>query len=279
MGRLRQTAHAQAQAEYGPQKSQVRHQTQSTVHSLRTMQPALEESIRTAREQLRHSGLLPHDLQVALAELAHRNVDVGSSTALQVGQAQREGQQTLVDLSQAQGAAEQGALASLQTAAAQHKQSIQDAIAGEQRGVVTSIKQKILEEQLGLTGSSGGLTPTQKREASSEHHDAAFYAKQLVSQARDGIKDEKTGEWVIPPGPHKWDDTIWNGLVEKVASKDGIDNVAAAQKAVQAVRDHFQPSSGGSGLIEALKTVATPATVALPPALQSIAQAALQRPR
>lgn len=282
MGRLQQIAHSQARAEYLPQKTTVRNTTANAVHSLRTMQPALEQSISTARDQLRHSGLRPHDLQIALSELARRNVDVGSSTALQVGQTQREGEQSLVSLSQAQGAAQSSALASLQKAAIEHAQSVHDEIAGEHRGLATALQKKELEKQLGLlssqnSSSSTGLTPTQQRAADQEHHNAAFYAKQLISQSKAGVKDPKTGEvtYPVPPHPALWDDTIWNAFTEKVAGKEGVSNISTAEKAVQAVRDHYQPGTGG--VVDAIKTLAAPAAVAtLPPAFARVAQAALQ---
>ena len=54
---------------------------------------------------------------------------------------------------------------------------------------------------------------------------------------------------MIPPDPGDWDDSIWNGLVEKVASQSGGD-VRVAGKAIQAIRDHVD--GGGQNPLDVL---------------------------
>lgn len=272
MGRIRQTAHAQAKAEYAPQRHGVRREERSQARSLRSMEPAQLASIALARRQLRHSGLSPRDLAIAESELAHRSMDVGSGTALQLGQLHRSAQEQLVDLSAGQGQAESGIMAQLQQAAQQRQQEVAD----DKRSNVEDFKLDIAKaqalEKLGLSGDSGGggLTPTQQRAHNQSRHDAAFYAKQYVSAAREGLKDEETGDEILPPGPHNWNDQQWNLFVEKVTDKAGV-NVTDAQHAVQAVRDHFTPQSEDTG--DAFRKLGAVAGAAfLPKSLRPIAQ-------
>lgn len=276
MGRLAQAAHQQAAAEYNPQRQSVRRETRAQVHSLRSEEPALIAAINLARHQLRYSGLSGRDLAIAETELAHRTLDVASSTALQIGQARQEAGSKLVDLSQSQSQAERSALAALQQEALKHRQGIAD----EQRSNVEDFRLGLLkkeaEQKLGLTGegtNSSGLTPTQQRAHNQSRHTAAFYAKQYFLASKGGVKDEKTGEVVIPPEPHTWSDQIWNSLAEKVASKKGVSSVTDAQHAVQAIRDHVQ---GQGNMLNALQTVAQAAAPGIaaiaPKPLQPVAQ-------
>lgn len=276
MGRLAQAAHQQAAAEYNPQRQSVRRETRAQVHSLRSEEPALIAAINLARHQLRHSGLSGRDLAIAETELAHRTLDVASSTALQIGQARQEAGSKLVDLSQSQSQAERSALAALQQEALKHRQSVAD----EQRSNVEDFRLALLkkeaEQKLGLSSSSssssGGLTPTQQRAHNQSQHNAAFYAKQYFLASKNGVTD-KTGQQVIPPEPHTWSDQIWNSLAEKVASKKGVSSVTDAQRAVQAIRDHVQ---GQGNMLNALQTVAQAAAPGIaaiaPKPLQPVAQ-------
>lgn len=283
MGRIRQAAHATAKAEFGPQRSRVHRETHNQVHSLRTEEPALLASINLARQQLRHSGLSAHDLAIAESELANRSADVGASTALQVGQVRQDAQTQLVDLAESQDQAEGGYVAALRKEATKHHQDIVDHQREEAERFKNGILKKMVESKLGLSSSSssGGLSPTQQRDHSQSQHNAAFYAKQYFQASKGGVKD-KTGAEVIPAGPHKWGDEIWNSLAEKVAKQKGVSSVTDAQHAVQAIRDHVQPASAaaaaGAGLprqspLQALLRTALAASPAVTPKpLQPIEQ-------
>lgn len=270
--RLNQIAAQQAHAEYDPQIRGVRRETGSQVRSIRSMAPALEASLEHSADALRHAGLSPRDQAIALKELAHRVADAGASTALQTSQVQQDAHGQIVDLLQGRGQAQNAALSALQQSQAEHQQSIAD----DRRGNVENFKLDIAKAQalqaLGLTSdsSSGGLTPTQERDHAQSKHNAAFYAHQLISASRDGVKDPKTGEQVIPPNPANWDDSIWNQLTEKIAGEKGVNSVTDAQRAVQAVRDHFQSDADP---LDALRKVASVAAPALAPkALLPVAQ-------
>jgi hypothetical protein len=277
MARIRQQAQSQARAEYGPQKAQVRRSVRGQTRSLRSEQPALEEGIARAEQQLRHSGLTGRDLTIALGELARRNVDVASETALGISQVHRTGHEELTDLSQAQGAASRSALASLQQAALEHRQKVADEIAAEQRGTATDLRTAEAEKKLGLGDyfHANGLTPTQQRDAKQSHDNAAFYALKLIQAAKGGVKDEKTGKYVIPPHPHNWTDETWSQLIEQVAAKKGVNDVHDAARAVGAIRAHYQPNgqpqTTGS-VLNSLRELAAPAAALAPKSLQPVAK-------
>lgn len=265
---LRKTAASQARAEYQPQIRGVRRETHSQVRSIESAAPALQASLQLSAHQLRHSGLAPRDLVIALSEIAHRTADVGASTALQAQQARQEGHGQIVDLLQAEGQAQHSALASLQHEAAVHAQKIHDEIAGEKRELNMDILQKQAEKKLGLGtyANSNGLTPTQARAAHVDHQNAAFYARQYFEAAREGKIEG------VDPNPHNWDEQTWNHLVEAVKKSASVD-VPVAERAVGAVRDHVD---GGTSAVDLLKTIASAAApvaaVAAPSSVRPIAQ-------
>lgn len=278
MARPRQIARQQAGAEFNPQISGVRRNTQQQVRSVRSSGPALEASLGRTGQQLRNANLSPQDLAIALREIAHRTADVGASTALQTQQIRQQGQGEITDLLAGRSAAERSILGELQAAEQQYQREQRD----EDQDAAKQFKMDILKEialkKLGLgdyadDGDGGGLTPTQRREAKEEHDNAAFYAKQYFQASKDGITDEE-GNVVVPPNPKRWDDTTWNALVEKVAGQEGVDSVEAAKTAVGAIRDHVQGEQPTTGsLLESLGTVATTAAQVLAPKpLQPLAQ-------
>lgn len=238
---LRQTAAATARAEYQPQIQAVRRETHGQIKSLKSLTPALEASLQLSAKQLRHAGLKPGDLAIAEAELAHRTADVGASTFLQEEQARQAAHATIVNLLQSQGQAQHSDLLTLLHEAATHRQKVQDEINAEHRGLHTAIAKEQLEKTLGIGPNAGGLSPTQLRAHHQSKHNAAFWAHQYVSLAKGGLKNEKTGEQIIPPGPHTWDDKVWGYFVQKVAGKKGVNSVTDAERAVEAIRNHFQP--------------------------------------
>lgn len=271
---LRRMAAETARAEYQPQIRGVRRETGAQVRSINTMTPALTASLEHSSDALRHAGLSPRDLAIAETELAHRIGDVGAGAALQTRQVQQEGHGQIVDLLQSQGQAQKATLGTLLNEAAQRQQDIADEKRSEARDFRSDIRMEETLKRLGLGSyaeeGNGGLTPTQQRAATEDHHAAAHYAKEYVRAAKGGLADEDSGEEILPAGPHNWNDDQWNLFVDKVASK-GVD-VTVAQDAVQDIRDHFQRPAGNSPM-DALKTVASVAAPALAPtSLQPIAQ-------
>ncbi len=255
---LQHIAAQQAHAEYDPQIRGVRRETHQQVRSIRSSGPALQSSLQQSARELRHAGLAPRDLTIALQELAHRTADVGSSTALQTQQARQEGHGQIVDLQAALGQSQKSALAGLQQDQAERAQDLHDEKASEARDFTMDILKKEAEKKLGLGDSGGGLTPTQQRDTDQSHHNAAFFAKQYFQASKGGITDPKTGEVLIPPDPKGWDDSTWNALAEKVAGQKGVNTVTDAQKAVQAIRDHVDGGggAGGGSLADILRTLA-----------------------
>lgn len=248
---LRRTARSQARAEYQPQIRGVRREAASQARSIRSMAPALEGSLSRTAEQLRHANLSPRDLAIAERELAYRTADVGASTALQVGQVNRDAASQIVDLRQAEAQSARATLTGLQTAAAEHARDVADEEAAEARAFSNDILKAQAEKALGLgTYYDEGLTPTQRREQSADHAGAAFYAKQYFQAAKKGLKvgsdgkalapddaDYESTPWTVTPSPHHWGDDTWSSLVAKVQKTAGVD-VPVAERAVQAIRDH-----------------------------------------
>jgi len=272
---LRHVAAQQAHAEYDPQIRGVRQETHQQVRSIRSSGPALQSSLQQSAHELRHAGLAPRDLTIALSELAHRTADVGASTALQVQQTQQAGHGEVVDLLQGRGQAQRSALAGLQQQQAEHSQDVHDEQAAEARKFKMDLLREEAEKKLGLGDyANSGLTPTQRRDTNQSHHNAAFYAKQYFQASKGGITDPKTGQVLIPPNPKAWDDSTWNALAEKVAGQKGVNSVQDAQRAVQAIRDHV----GGStpNMADALRALALGATtagaIAGPDAVRPVAQ-------
>jgi len=281
MGRIQQIAHSQAQAEYGPQKRAVRRETGSAVRSIRSMTPALEAALGLAEKGIRHAGLSPVDRALALSELANRNVDVAAGQALQIGQVRQDAHSQLVDLATSEGQAQRGYLGALQQEALKRQQGIADARRSNLEQFHLGIKEAEVLHHLGITSSgasANGLTPTQQRAHDQSKHNASFFARQYISAARHGLTDEKTGKEVLPPGPHNWNDQQWNLFVEKVASKKGVNSITDAQHAVGAIREHFQPTTGGpwglgNGLLRAIAGAASSSASAAPaPQSQPIPQ-------
>lgn len=260
---LQSTAAATAKAEYQPQIRAVHREARGQLKSLRSLTPALQASLQLSAKQLRHAGLSHSDLAIAEAELAHRTADVGAGTYLQEQQVRQDAHGQLVDLRQGEGQAASSNLATLLHEAAEHKQKVADEIAAERRGVHTHIAQVLQEKHLGLGDyGHGGLTPTQQRAHHQSRHNAAFWAHQYVSLAKGGLKDEKTGEEIIPAGPKGWDDKVWGYFVQKVSGKKGVDSVTDAEHAVEAIRNHFQPEVAGpyrsQSSVPAIREQATP---------------------
>jgi hypothetical protein len=271
---LRHIAAQQAHAEYDPQIHGVKRETHQQVRSIRSSGPALQSSLQQSAHELRHAGLAPRDLTIALSELAHRTADVGASTALQTQQARQAGHGEVVDLLQGRGQAQKAALAGMQQQQAEHAQDIQDEERSDARDFKMGLLKEEAEKKLGLGDyAGGGLTATQRRDAGQSHHNAAFYAKQYFQASKGGITDPKTGEVLIPPDPKSWDESTWNALAEKVAGQKGVNSVHDAQRAVAAIRDHV---GGTPNLVDTLKALAlgatTGAAVAGPGPLQPIAQ-------
>lgn len=273
---LRRTAAEQARAEYQPQIRGVRREARGQVRSVRSMAPALTASLEQSGKALRHAGLSPYDLAIAEKELAHRIADAGASTALQTSQITQDAHAQISDLLASQGQAQRSALSAMQAEQAQQ----QEELAAERRGSVEDFKMGILREQtlkgLGLGsyaegGDGDGFTPTQERAQEESHHTAAYWAKKYVAAAKEGLADEETGEEILPAGPAKWTDEQWDLFVAKTASKEGVNSIEDAQRAVQAIRDHFQQGQGDP--LDALKRVASVAIPALAPkSLQPVAQ-------
>lgn len=283
MGRIRKTANAQAAAQYGPQKRTTRREGAAAVRSIRSIQQPLERGLSNTGRQLRHAGLSPRDLQIALLGLANQHADVASSVALQSTEAQKATQAALVDLNQSEGQAAAANLATLQHEAATHRQDVHDEIAAEARGVKSDLLKEELQQKLGLGDwRNGGKTAAEARSDAESHHNAAFYAKQLVEASKHGVVGEvvnpqtgnKEKKQIVPPDPKTWNDQVWNHLAQQVASEKGVDSTAAAQKAVTAIREHFQgpQHQTQAGVLHALGTVVGAAAPAIP-VLSQILQA------
>lgn len=256
MARLRKIANQQANAEYNPTIRRTRREGRAAVQGVRSMQDPLEQGLRNTSRSLRHAGLAPRDLQLALQSLANQQGQVGASVAMQIGQAQRETQAQLVDLRQAREQAASSSLLSMRQDRADQEREAEQDIVGEQREMANAIRQKQLEQQLGLTdgGSDGGLTPTQRREYKDGLSNAHFYAKNFFQKARDEGDD-----------PKSWDENVWRELVEATAATAKVD-IPVAERSVQAIRAHVDPGS-----IPAERPTGPPET-----AMQAIAQAAGQ---
>lgn len=273
---LQHIAATQAHAEYDPQIRGVKRETHQQVRSIRSSGPALQSSLQQSARELRHAGLAPRDLTIALSELAHRTADVGASTALQAQQTRQAAHGEIVDLLQGRGQAQKSALAGLQQQQVEHSQDLHDEKAAEARQFNMDILKQEAEKKLGLgdyAGGANGLTPTQQRDTNQSHHNAAFYAKQLFQASKGGITD-KEGNVVVPPDPKTWDDSTWNALTEKVAGNKGVNSVQDAQRAVQAIRDHVD--GGEVSLSDTLRALAlgasTAGALAGPDALRPVAQ-------
>lgn len=256
---LRKTAATQARAEYQPQIRGVKRETHSQVRSIQSAAPALQASLQLSAHQLRHAGLAPKDLAIALSEIAHRTADVGASTALQAQQARQEGHGQIVDLLASEGQAQRAALTTLQHEAAVHAQKVHDEIAGEKRGLNMDILKEQAEKKLGL-GSyyRHGLTPSEERSAHADHANASFYAKQYFQAAKSGAFEG------VDLDPRKWTPETWNHMIEAVKKNASVD-VPTAEKAVSAIRDHVE-GPGGLDLLGAIAKAAAPVAAAAAPA-------------
>lgn len=256
MANLKRQASRQARAEYQPQKRQVKRGLKGELGSLNTMEDALQGSLNTARKQARKSGLNPDDLQTVLVELARSQADVSGGVQLQKRSARSDAMTELADLSASQGAASRSLLDQALSAREERRQEIADRRYEEAQGLREDLRDYELdikkEKELHALGLTGGLTPSQKKERRESKQNAKFWARQFVQAARKGIVDEKTGELVVPTEVSKWDDSIWSGLVAKVAKEEGVDNTRDAQTAVEEVRDHFKQPS----ILDSLKTLA-----------------------
>jgi hypothetical protein len=275
MGRLVATADTQAKAEYGPQIGRARREGRATVRSIRSSVAPLQAGIATTEHQLRHAGLNPSDLRIALSELAHRNLDVAASAGLQATEAQQATHGELVDLRESEGQAARSALATLQHEALTHRQSVHDEIAGEQRALHTAIAKSEMEKALGLGDyryGSSGLTPKEQQSLVQEHQNAGFYAKTLFQAIKEGAKD-KQGNLIAGPDPKSWSDKTWQQITASVAGRKGVNSVQSAEKAVQAIRDHVQPPGQALGVAAKLGAALAPFAAAVAPKpLQPVAQ-------
>lgn len=252
MARLNRIAQSQANAEYNPTIRRTRREGGAAVRSIRSMQAPLEQGLDATAARLKHAGLAPRDLQIALQSLANQHGQVASSVALQTGQAQRETQAQLVDLLQAREQSARSSLLSMRQDRADQQADLDAEIAGEKRQMATDIQQKLMEKELGLLGDDdggNGLTPTQRRDAKADLETGHFYAKNFFQKARDEGDD-----------PRSWDDNVWRELVEATSSAGKV-SIPVAQRSVQAIRAHVTgegaaPAGPPSTPIQALAQVA-----------------------
>ncbi len=273
---LRQAAAQQAHAEFGPQIRGVRTQTQGQIASLRSITPALQDSLQLAEHQIRGAGLAPSDLAMAEKAFANQTADAGASQALNESQVHQIAHAEIRNLLASQGQAQRSALTTLLHEAAQNQLKAHE----RQASNAEKFKLDILkEEALKQLGLKGGLTGAQQRSQDQSQHTAAHYAQEYVHAARNGVwsevKNPKTGlkEHIqtIPAGPHTWSNEIWQHLVDQVKATSGVKSLTDAEHAVAAVRQHFQPPP--SDVLHSLGTLGNVAVRALaPPALQGIPQ-------
>ena len=247
---LRGQANQQAAAEYQPQVRGVRRETRGQVRSLRTQEDALQDTLSIARRELRHAGLEGDDLRMGLRELAYRSADVGAGTALQVNTLRQDAQGQVQDLLASQGQAQSSILGELQGARQERQQELADAQRERTQGLQDAIRLEQAFKKLGLgqyyaEKGSGGLTPTQRRDAEQSSEAARYYAKEAFDALRESGK--------VPEDPREWDESIWDALTGGVHKQKGVDNVEDASQATSAIRDHF---GGDENILGALGTLA-----------------------
>lgn len=279
----RRQAARQAHSEFAPQIKGARRSLHNRVTALESTEDPLNEGLDNAAATIRHSNLSATDKAQLLKSIAERQANVPAGIQSQIGGLREETAGTLADLRSEEGAQRGSILQGLLTAAAERQQQVQSEIAAEQRQSTTAIKQAEVEKALGLgdyapspapshtpleerqeradlqnthadtakaeaEARGGGLTPYQQLERQEQHRedhtDAAHYAKALVEEARAGKIQG------VPTDPREYTPQIWNELVTHV-SQTGKVPVAAAEKAVQAVKDHFDPEPTG-GIVNVL---------------------------
>jgi hypothetical protein len=272
--RIGRQAASQSRAEYLPQKNSVRRSVHNQVAALRSEEDPLNTGLENAARTVRHSNLSAADKAQLLQSFAQRQANIPAGIASQVLGVREAGQGEVADLRQEQAASRGSIMQQLLGAAQQRQEEAQAAIATEQRQSAGAIKQAELEKSLGLgdyatptktpleeaqetadlagteadtaktqaEAAGGGLTPYQhleRQESHQEDHDnAATWAKALL----EGAKEEgKVGE------PKDWTSDTWNHLVTATSVKAKVP-IPVAEKAVGAIRDHFEPQTGG-GLV------------------------------
>lgn len=268
--RYRRQARSQAAAEVNPQIRSKRRGLHAEVAALRSEEDPLKEGLDAATAAIKHSNLSATDKALALKDFAERQADIPAGITSQIGSARELAGGEISDL-QAQRAQQSASILSgLLAQSAQHQQSVQDEIAAEGRQSAGAIQQAQLERQLGLgsyaktpvekqleeaelgkieaetaktqhEANGSGLTPyeeLQRHETQSEDHaTAAHYAKEFLEKAKAGEIEGADAD------PKKWTEETWNHLVTAVHTAGKVP-VPAAEKAVSAIRDHFEPQGG-----------------------------------
>lgn len=259
----RRQARLQAEAEVKPQINRARRGLHSEVSALRSEEDPLTEGLDAATAAIKNSNLSGRDKAEALKDFAGRQADIPASIVSQIASAREGAHGEISDLQSQESAQQASILSSLLAAATQHQQEVGDDRRQTQEGIGATIKQQELEKALGLGDygqtpeeeasthktevetaqleKGGGLTPYQQAEKTESHQEdhetAAHYARSLVEEARAGKIPS------VPSDPKEFTPQIWNELVTHV-HESGKVPVAAAEKAVQAVRAHF---TGGGG--------------------------------
>lgn len=279
----RRQARSQARAETLPQIKGKRRSLHSQVAALRSEEDPLQQGLAAAEAAIRRSGLSPTDKALALKDFAERQADIPASITSQIGSAREQTGGEIADLQSAQAAQSASILQSLLTAQAEHRQSVADEVAAEGRQSQNAIQQAELEKKLGLGDYSktpaeraieeadvgkieaetakaqreahgNGLTPyenlkTQERHAE-DHDTARLHAKLAFEAAKAELGD-----------PHSWDAPTWAKIAALVEEKGKVPT-AAAETAVGAIRNHFEPH-GGNGAFNFLNAAAHSAASAL----------------
>lgn len=272
--RLRNAAQAQAAAEFNPQIQGVRRGAQHAIAGLKSEEDPLLAGIQAAEQQLMQSGnLTPRDQARATLEFSHDTAEVPQSIASQALTQREDAQQQIQDLVTARGQSEGSILSQLLTAAREHAQGIRDEENAEARGTAQDLIKAEQEKarHLGTYAPSpeelakihhGGLTPTQSRAAHEDHEDANYWAHAYVKAAKETLQspdaDPKKKEALEAAGftasPSDWGEQQWEELAQKVVEK--THKVDLSQKAVHAVRNHFQGSGQGLSLLGQLGSAA-----------------------
>lgn len=271
--RYRQQAARQARAEYLPQRKSARRSLHGESRALRSEEAPLEAGLEAAEKTIRHTQLTGADKAQLLASFAGQQAQVPEGIANQLSSAREQAAGTLSDLSAEEGASRGSILSGLLTAAATRQQEEASDVRGEERGVANTIKTAELEKALGLgdyattpktpteeaqekaslglteadtakarrEAHGNGLTPYEQAEKTETTHEdhttAAYWAKHFLEEGKSGKLPE------VPADPKEWTAQTWNHLVGAVAHEGKVP-VAAAEKAVGAVRNHFEPQGG-----------------------------------
>lgn len=296
----RRAARQQARATALPQIQATRRGTRQEVRGLRSMESPLLEGVEAQIAALKHAGLRGPEREQALEEAATSLGQIPAGINSQILSTREAGSEAVGDLRTQEAASQQSILSQLQTAAAEHAQSVADEERSAHRDSNLAIQQAELEKSLGLgdystdplqqaqigkvqaethalehPNSLSALTPGERRGVVDDHAEAAHYARELFEKAKAGeIVDSKTGQPKIAPDPKGWDEATWRHLVTAVAASGGKPSIPAAEKAVQAIRAHVdQPAPSAMSALSQIAGAAAP--LLAPPALHRVfAQAA-----